>query len=95
MGPVLLDRAHFFAEADNFLMEEKKMNMKCFCYLNNRGFRVGRKYATVYDARNEKTLARVFLTNSLRERLEAIQAECPPQDARRTAKAIDVIFEAE
>ena len=71
------------------------MSMKCGCYLNNRGFKVGRKYATVYDARNDKTLARVLITNSLRARLEAIRDEYPSQDARRTAKAIDVIFEAE
>ena len=72
----------------------KTIRMKCGCYLNNRGFKVGRKYATVYDARNEKTLAKVLLTNSLREKLEAIKDVFPPQDARRTAKAIDVIFEA-
>ena len=71
-----------------------KTSMKCGCYLNNRGFSVGRKYATVYDASNDKKLARVLLTNGLREKLEAIKAEYPPQDARRTAKAIDVIFEA-
>ena len=71
------------------------ISMQCGCYLNNRGFKVGRKYATVYDARNDKTLARVLLTNSLCEKLEAIKDEYPPQDARRTAKAIDVIFEAE
>ena len=69
------------------------MKMKCGCYLNNRGFKVGRKYATVYDARNDKTLSQALLTNNLRERLEAIKAEYPPQDARRTAKAIDVIIE--
>ena len=67
--------------------------MKCGCYLNNRGFKVGRKYVKVYDARNDKTLVSVELTNSLREKLEAIKDEYPPQDARRTAKAIDVIFE--
>ena len=67
--------------------------MKCGCYLGNKGFKVGRKYATVYDARNDKTLARVLLTNSLREKLAGIKDEYPPQDARRTAKAIDVIFE--
>lgn len=72
-----------------------KISMQCGCYLNNRGFKVGRKYATVYDARNDKTLARVLLTNSLCEKLEAIKDEYLPQDARRTAKAIDVIFEAE
>ena len=66
---------------------------KCGCYLNNRGFKVGRKYASVYDARNGKTLARVFVNNTLRERLEAIRDEYPPQDARRTARVIDVIFE--
>ena len=71
----------------------KEIRMQCGCYLNNRGFKVGRKYATVYDARNDKTLARVLLTNRLREKLEAIKEEYPPQDARRTAKAIDVIFE--
>ena len=69
------------------------MEMKCGCYINNRGFKVGRKYATVYDARNEKTLTRVLLTNGLSEKLEAIKCAYPPQDARRTAKAIDVIFE--
>ena len=68
------------------------MEMKCGCYINSKGFKIG-KYATVYDARNDKTLARVLLTNSLIERLEAIKDEYPPQDARRTAKAIDVIFE--
>ena len=67
--------------------------MQCRCYLNNRGFKVGRKYATVYDARNGKTLARVLLTTSLSHRLEAIKDEYPPQDARRTAKAIDEIYE--
>ena len=71
------------------------MKMICGCYLNNRGFSVGRKYATVYDARNDKTLARVLLTNSLCEKLEEIKNEYAPQDARRTAKAIDVIFEEE
>ena len=71
----------------------KKISMKCGCYLNNRGFKIGRKYATVYDARNDKTLASCLLTNSLCERLETIKNEYPPQDARRTAKAIDVIFE--
>ena len=69
------------------------MGMQCSCYLNNRGFKVGRKYATVYDARNDKTLARVLLTNTLRKKLEAIKNAHSPQDARRTAKAIDVIFE--
>lgn len=69
------------------------MKMKCSCYLNNRGFKVGRKYASVYDARNDKTLARVFLTNTLRKRLEEAIEEYPPQDARRTARVIDVIFE--
>ena len=69
--------------------------MQCGCYINNRGFRIGRKYATVYDARNGNTLARVLLTNSLSERLETIKDEYPPQDARRTAKAVDVIFEEE
>ena len=68
-------------------------SMKCGCYINNRGFKIGRKYATVYDARNGKTLARVLLTTSLNERLEAIKDEYPPQDARRTAKAIDEIYE--
>ena len=71
----------------------KMMKMKCGCYLNNRGFFIGRKYATVYDARNEKKIARVLLTNGLRERLEAIKDEYQAQDARRTAKAVDVIFE--
>ena len=71
----------------------KMMKMKCGCYLNGRGFTVGRKYATVYDARNEKKIARVLLTNGLRERLEAIKDEYQAQDARRTAKAVDVIFE--
>ena len=71
------------------------MKMKCGCYLNNRGFKVGRKYASIYDARSGKTLARVLLTNSLREKLAAIKDEYPPQDARRTAKAIDVIFDAD
>ena len=71
---------------------KKFVSMQCGCYLNNRGFKVGRKYATVYDARNAKTLARVLLTNRLREKLEAIKEEYPPQDARRTAKVIDVIF---
>lgn len=80
--------------------QEKKyvreiLTMKCGCYLNNRGFVIGRKYATVYDARNDKTLARVLLTNSLCEKLKKIKNEYPPQDARRTAKAIDVIFERE
>ena len=69
------------------------MMMQCGCYLNNRGFKVGRKYVRVYDARNDKTLASVLLTNSLRERLEAIKEEYPLQDARRTARVIDVIFE--
>ena len=69
----------------------KTISMQCGCYLNNRGFRIGRKYATVYDARSEKVLARVLLTNSLCEKLEKIKDEYPPQDARRTAKAIDVI----
>ena len=69
-------------------------NMKCGCYLNNRGFKIGRKYATVYDASAGKTLARVLLTNSLSHRLETIKDEYPPQDARRTAKVIDVIFDA-
>ena len=69
-------------------------SMKCGCYLNGRGYSIGRKYATVYDARNDKTLARVRLTNSLCEKLEAIKDEHPAQDARRTAKAVDVIFEA-
>ena len=73
----------------------KKLVMQCGCYLNNRAFKVGRKYATVYDVRNEKTLTRVLLTNGLREKLAAIKDEYPPQDARRTAKAIDVIFEEE
>ena len=73
----------------------KMGKMQCLCYLNNRGFKIGRKYATVYDARNDKTLVKALLTNNLRERLEAIKDEYPPQDARRTAKAIDVIFEAE
>ena len=73
----------------------RKISMQCGCYLNNRGFKVGRKYVEVYDARNDNTLARVLLTNSLRQELEAIKDEYPPQDARRTAKAIDVIFEAE
>ena len=42
MGPVLLDRAHFFAEADNFLMEEKKMglNKKTVDDINVAGKRV-------------------------------------------------------
>ena len=66
---------------------------KCGCYLNNRGFVIGRKYATVYNASNDKTLARVLLTNTLRERLEEAIEEYPPQDARRTARVIDVIFE--
>ena len=66
--------------------------MQCGCYLNSRGFKVGRKYATVYDARNDKTLARVLLTNSLCEKLKKIKEEYAPQDARRTAKAIDVIL---
>ena len=69
-----------------------KLSMKCGCYLNNRGFKIGRKYAAVYDARNDKTLARVLLTNRILEKLEAIKEEYAPQDARRTAKAIDVIF---
>ena len=73
----------------------KMISMKCGCYINSRGFKVGRKYASVYDARNDKTLARVLLTNGLREKLAAIKDEYPPQDARRTAKAIDVIFEEE
>ena len=67
--------------------------MKCGCYINNRGLKVCRKYATVYDARNDSIQARVLLTNSLRKKLEEIKDEYPPQDARRTAKAIDVIFE--
>ena len=71
------------------------MKMKCGCYLNNRGFKVGRKYATVYDARNDRVLASALLTDTLCEKLEAIKDAYPPQDARRTAKAIDVIFEAE
>ena len=71
-----------------------KLSMKCGCYLNNRGFIIGRKYATVYDARNDKTLARVLLTNRLREKLEAIKDEYPPQDARRTAKVIDAVYTA-
>ena len=71
------------------------MKLKCGCYLNNKGFKVGRKYAAVYDARNDKTLARASITKSLCEKLEAIKDEYPPQDARRTAKAIDVIFEAD
>ena len=71
----------------------REISIKCGCYLNNRGFKVGRKYATVYDARNDKTLARVLLTNSLATKLKAIKDEYPPQDARRTAKAIDVICE--
>ena len=42
MGPVLLDRAHFFAEADNILMEEKKMglNKKTVDDINVAGKRV-------------------------------------------------------
>ena len=72
----------------------RKISMKCGCYLNNRGFKIGRKYATVYDARNDKKLARARLTNSLCEKLEGIKEEYPPQDARRTAKVIDVILEA-
>ena len=68
--------------------------MKCGCYLNNLGFKVGRKYATVYDARNDKTLTRALLTNSMCEKLEAIKDEYPPQDVRRTAKAIDVILQS-
>ena len=78
-------------------MKKFKLNLqvKCGCYLNSRGFKIGRKYAEVYDARNGKTIARVLLTNTLREKLEAIKDEYPPQDARRTAKAIDVIFEAD
>lgn len=71
----------------------RKISMKCGCYLNNRGFKVGRKYATVYDSRNDRVLTRVSLTDTLRDRLEAIKDEYPPQDARRTAKAIDVIEE--
>ena len=71
----------------------KMISMQCGCYLNNRGFKIGRKYATVYDARNDKTLARALLTNSLCEKLAQLKDEYPPQDARRTAKAIDVIFE--
>ena len=71
------------------------ISMKCGCYLNNRGFKIGRKYATVYDARNDNVLARVLLTNNLYKKLKTIKDEYPPQDARRTAKAIDVIFEEE
>ena len=73
---------------------KKFVSMQCGCYLNNRGFKVGRKYATVYDARNGKTLARVLLTAVLLEKLEGIKEEYPPQDARRTAKAIEEIFDA-
>ena len=71
----------------------RKINMQCGCYLNNRGFKIGRKYATVYDARDDNTLARVLLTNSLCERLKEIKDEYPPQDARRTAKVIDAIID--
>ena len=69
------------------------MEMKCGCYINSKGFKIGRKYATVYDARTDKALTRVLLTNSLCEKLKTIKDEYPPQDARRTAKAIDVILE--
>ena len=71
----------------------RKINMQCGCYLNNRGFKIGRKYATIYDASSDKTLARVLLTDTLREKLEAIKEEYPPQDARRTAKVIDAIID--
>lgn len=67
--------------------------MECGCYLNNRAFKVGRKYATVYDARNDRTLVSVLLTSVLCEKLEAIKDEYPSYDARRTAKAIDMIYE--
>ena len=70
------------------------MDMKCGCYLNNRGFKVGRKYATVYDARNDNILASALLTSGLCEKLEAIKDEYPPQDARRTAKVIDAVHTA-
>ena len=40
-------------------------------------------------------IASVLLTHSLREKLEVIKEEYSSQDARRTAKAVDVIFEAE
>ena len=72
----------------------RKISMKCGCYLNNRGFKIGRKYATVYDARNDKKRARARLTNSLGEKLKGIKEEYQPQDARRTEKVIDVILEA-
>lgn len=68
--------------------------MKCGCYLNNRAFRIGRKYATIYDVSDDKTLARVLLTGGLRERLQAVKDAYPAQDARRTAEVINAIFEA-
>ena len=70
----------------------RKINMQCGCYLNNRGFKIGRKYATIYDASSDKTLARVLITDTLREKLEAIKGVFPPQDARRTAKVIDLML---
>lgn len=61
-----------------------KFKMTCGCYYNCKGFKVGRKYLSIYHAYVNKTIDRTLLTPAIIERLEEIKAETRPEDVRRT-----------
>ena len=71
------------------------MKMTCGVYLNNRGFKVGRKYLSLIRAYSGEVLKKKELTPALLETLEGIKTAFSPSNIERTAAVLDLFSEEE
>lgn len=70
-------------------MIDYKMTCKCFlCY---KGYKIGRKYVTIYDARDGKTLKKCELSDDIKTQLAKVKEKYPQTDAQRVDMIEDIV----
>lgn len=67
--------------------------MECRCYLNGRGYKVGRKYLYIVDVINARVLRKRELDDNIKSELAKIKAKYDAYDARREFEIENLIWE--
>lgn len=69
------------------------IKMECNVYWNSQGFKVGRKYLSIYNAETQTVIDRILLTEALRKDLSDIKEEYESDDVNRTVSVMLVFSE--
>lgn len=68
-----------------------KFEMFCGCYFANKGFKIGKKYVTVYNIYTHKVYGKMELSPAVILRLEEIKKLYRYEDCRRTREVCNFV----